>query len=148
MTIADLKTRRSAEVDVSFACTSHRWPLNPRQPRTLKSAAKPEIIKLMQYHNMQMCPGRVPIRDSQQRCVNPLDWEILHIYSSSNCGRKSFCHWWQWGQWPASSSSSWRCLSLSTSSSLSLALLPTSPVQQTVRGVVMVFGGSSSPLVP
>lgn len=35
---------------------------NPHQPL---SSANPEIIKLMQYHNMEMTPGSVPVSGSQ-----------------------------------------------------------------------------------
>lgn len=31
----------------------------------------------MQYHNMQMTRGSIPVSDSQQWCVNPMDCETL-----------------------------------------------------------------------
>ena len=44
--------------------TDDLW-LNPQPPHALRCAVKPEIIKLMPYHNMQMTTGSIPVSGSQ-----------------------------------------------------------------------------------
>lgn len=69
-------------------CTDDLW-LNPHQPHAQRCAVKPEIIKLMQYHNMQMTPWFNTRQRQSVMVRKPYGlWNIADghsaFYSSSN----------------------------------------------------------------